>query len=183
VKSKGELIDRDKGWRAMKKRVAQDAGTTVSVGVQGADADADHGGITMAQLAGVHEFGSNNIPERSFLRFTILANQKRYLELMRQLGNGILIGRFDVPTALGIFGEQVVSDVKARITSNIAPALAPSTIQRKGSTTALIDTGRLLNSITWTLSTVKSGAQAAAAKMRKTVHRERDAKGRFKKKS
>lgn len=183
MKSKGELIDRDKGWRAMKKRVAEHSGTTVSVGIQGSDADVDAGGITMAQLAGVHEFGAGNIPERSFLRFTILANRKRYIDLMRQLGNGILINRFDVPTALGIFGEQLVSDIKARITSNIAPALAPSTIQRKGSTTALIDTGRLLNSITWTLSTIKSTAQAAASKIRKPVHRERDAKGRFKKKS
>ena len=38
---------------------------------------------------------------------------------------------------------------EAKIASNIPPALAPETIERKGSSVALIDTGQLRSSITW----------------------------------
>ncbi|MDF7681191.1 hypothetical protein PT300_11600 [Enterobacteriaceae bacterium ESL0689] len=46
-------------------------------------------------------------------------------------------------------GEKLAGEVKRKIQSGIAPPLDPKTIARKGSSRPLIDTGNLLQSITY----------------------------------
>jgi phage gpG-like protein len=57
----------------------------------------------------------------------------------------------DLENQLGLVGQQVVSDVKGRILEGegIPPPNAPSTVRRKGSSRPLVDTGQLLNSLTY----------------------------------
>ena len=106
-------------------------------------------GLTMAELAAIHEFGAPraNVPERSFLRATADEKQREWLTLLERALTQAVRGRLDVETALQIIAQRAVADVQAKIRSNIPPELAPETVRRKGSTVALIDSGRLLQSI------------------------------------
>lgn len=153
----------DKGWEAIKARVEsmRGSGAVVSIGVQGAQAAANHQNthLTVGQLATIHEFGKvinqpklNRtivIPERSFLRATI--DQYREAIARRQvlLSQGFILGKFELRPAMELLGQYVVGLVKQRIANGIAPPNRPSTIARKGSSKPLIDTGQLRNSITY----------------------------------
>ncbi|QXF35240.1 hypothetical protein CE143_20230 [Photorhabdus luminescens] len=89
------------------------------------------------------------IPERSFLRSTF--NEKKG-DYAKDLTKGIqseLLNDGDLVKAFEKLGEKVVGDVKAKILSGVEPALSPKTIRRKGSSKPLIDTGQLLQSITY----------------------------------
>ncbi|MEM8168046.1 hypothetical protein Q4R38_18910, partial [Morganella morganii] len=51
--------------------------------------------------------------------------------------------------AFAIVGEKLSGEVKRKIQSGINPELDPKTVARKGSSKPLIDTGNLLQSITY----------------------------------
>lgn len=105
--------------------------------------------FSMAELAAVHEYGSkdSHIPERSFIRSTVDKNQKRYQKLLSMLGGKILEQKLSAKQAMTQLGEVVSADMKETINAGIDPALNPATIKRKGSSKALIHTGRLKGNI------------------------------------
>lgn len=153
----GSIVVVDHGWddlmRAM-HRAAQDE-PHVKVGVVGDGAGQSHAdsGLTNAELAAVHEFGTidGHIPERSFLRSTIDENAEKYHDFAKALHLKVIEGKITTTDALGLFGARVVADVKRKLQAGIDPPLADSTVDRKGSSKPLIDTGALINSITWML--------------------------------
>lgn len=124
----------------------------VKVGVLGGAKDARQGGeIGNVELAMIHEFGSPKagIPERSFIRSTFEMGKAGYVADFRRLLVAVVEGKMTVPRALGLMGLKISSDIKKRVTSGtgIPPPNAPSTIAAKGSSRPLIDTGRLVNSV------------------------------------
>lgn len=150
------IRDVDHGYRKFFQRALMGRPMVVTVGVQGEQAEEDHDGISNVRLAGVHEFGAEietrfgtvKIPERSFIRATVDANDG-YKDLIRKLATRVASMKIGLPEALGILGEKVVSDMRTRIERGIPPPNAASTIARKGSSKPLIDTGQLKNSITY----------------------------------
>lgn len=128
--------------------------TYVKVGWPSED-DKQHpdAGMTMAGLATLHEFGSEDgrIPSRPFMRKTFDAARETLHRRINGYKGAIAAGHFDAAAALGRLGEWYVGRLKAMIASGEFRPLAPSTILRKGSTKPLIDTGALRNSITWKL--------------------------------
>jgi hypothetical protein len=147
----------DRGWkklRAIAKRIGEDDRTYVKVGVLGPRARAEHdGGISTVGLAIIHEFGTETIPERSFIRSTYDAHRAEYMAMLKKLVAAVVSTKpkMTEKEALGILGAKIASDMKAKITEGegIPPPLSPETIRRKGSSRPLVDTGQLLNSITW----------------------------------
>lgn len=115
-------------------------------------AGSDPNGTPLALVAAVHEFGapSVGVPERSFLRRTIRENQEKYVRLARINLVKVTRNMLTMQQALGQLGEVAKADVQAFMASNDY-VLADSTIARKGSSRALIDTGNLRQSITWTI--------------------------------
>lgn len=145
-------------WEAIRRRVAAlDKAPHVKVGVLAGLGDEDVGGVTLIELAAVHEFGSPaaGIPERSFIRSTFDQRRDELRRVGAELTRQIVAGRVDVVTALGRLGLWGANAVKRQITGKlVVPRLEDSeagrrTIKRKGSSTTLVDTGRLVNSITW----------------------------------
>ena len=59
----------------------------------------------------------------------------------------VLSGEMDARKALGLIGVKVVAWIKETIRAGLTPPNAPSTIERKGSSTPLVDDGQLINSI------------------------------------
>lgn len=122
------------------------------------------GTIDNVMIATVHEFGSPKmkIPERSWLRATADRKRSEWLDLMAKVLGKVVDGHaggghgggghgLSVMSALEIVGLRASSDVKAGILrgSGIPPPLKASTIARKGSSRPLVDTGQLVNSISY----------------------------------
>ena len=145
--------------------------SSVKVGVFGAakqqnGKDDGKWSIGVVELAVIHEYGAPNahVPARSFLGSTIGIYRRHYAQLAAELLGKVYEGKLSVERALNLLGMQVANDVKRRIEQGlIKQDLAPSTIAaklRKGAWNAnglsagaapraLIDTGRLKESITW----------------------------------
>ena len=109
--------------------------------------------LTMAQLGAIHEFGAPeaNIPERSFLRYTADTRKDDLAEILTTAVGAMLEGRLPGEKVLQAGGLFLATATQEYIREGEGPPppLAPATIKRKGSTHRLIDTGRLVNSITY----------------------------------
>lgn len=133
----------DHGMRDMVKRL-REAGF-VKVGVL------ESSGDDLVEIAAYNEFGTKDIPQRSFVRGTVDAQASEIKRLRSALSKQIVTGATLVPNALERLGAKVAAMIKQRMASSIPPPNAESTIDHKGSSTTLIDTGRLRRSITWML--------------------------------
>ena len=89
------------------------------------------------------------IPERPFFRNAMRENRDRYRRLLASDGRKILLGEMMMTTTLNRLGLVAQGDVQESIASNTPPPLSPVTIERKGSTKTLIDTGAMRQSVTY----------------------------------
>jgi len=158
-----KTIEIDHGWKALKQRVHRlgDTGAICRVGVQGPPAAANHQNarISVAQIADVQEYGRRIwqpkrkrwviIPARSFMGATVDIFAEAIAKREAAFAYGVLIGKFDLRTALEAFGSYVVGLIQQRIADRILPANAPYTIAKKKSDVPLIDSGQLRSSITY----------------------------------
>lgn len=151
-----KLGDIDKGYeklRTLLQNIKQRK-DHVRVGVFGSQDNTRPGELLgNVELAAIHEFGTQDgvVPERSFIRSTFDANRQAYHAQLRVLLQRVYELKTDPRQVLALMGERIAADMKRRITtgSGIPPPLKPATIRRKGSTRPLVDTGRLLDSITY----------------------------------
>lgn len=153
IRVRAKLIVKDRGmkaWRERHEKLARGGKPHVKLGVF-QDSGSREDGLTNVQLAAIHEFGTSDghVPERSFLRSAFNANHKDWRAMLRTLVRDVVLGRSSLKRAFDIVGARAISDVKKLIVAHIPPKLAESTVARKGSSTPLVDTGSLLNSLTW----------------------------------
>ncbi|MEL0577058.1 hypothetical protein AACK17_00705 [Pectobacterium punjabense] len=107
-------------------------------------------GAPIAVIGAVQEFGSadGRVPERSFLRVPIRQNQDKIKKAFRALTGAVVRGEITAFQMLDQIGGRAAAFCSEAIESGIQPANADSTIQRKGSSTPLVEHGRLKRSIT-----------------------------------
>jgi hypothetical protein len=158
VKIKAKIVDRDRGFIALRKRMAAAKRSYAKVGVVGdAAGEQREGEVTNAMIAAVHEYGSpsQGIPQRSFIGGAFDKHLDENTETIKKLVGGIYDGKMDAERALGIIGLKAASDTKKFVTvgAEVPPPNAPSVLERKqamgeGNPRTLIDTGRLITSIT-----------------------------------
>lgn len=146
----------DRLFRELRAKIGAMKDAHVKIGVlesKGGGDTAEDGKTTLAEIAAIHEFGAPraNIPARSFLRQTFQDPDGRQAlsGFLTRIGRAVVAERIEVGQALEQLGAWAVAQVKKRIKSNIPPPLQPATVKSKGSSTALIDTGQLVNAITW----------------------------------
>lgn len=163
------IRDTDKGWGALFKRISEMPRARVRVGVleEGkGGAEHDEGGYTNAQIAAVHEFGTEDgvIPERSFIRSTFDKEREHLIELSSKLVVNITEGKMKVLQAMNILGADLAAKIKKNVTEGpgIPPPLKQATIDSKGSDRPLVDTGRMVNSVSWVAS-LEGGARGGAS--------------------
>ena len=148
------IKDKDKGFKKIKKEIAKQAKKPfVKIGIQGSDATAQKKnapqGLTVVEIGTFHEFGYG-VPRRSFLRDTLNMNRNKYKEIALMLEQEIMLKRsMNSQKALSTIGTEIVADCKKRIIDGIPPELSQETIDKKKSSTPLIDTGQLFASITY----------------------------------
>lgn len=146
------VFDKDYGYDKLftSFRLAPDD-TKVVVGFLRSGAIYDKTGVSVAKIAAIHEFGSKDgrIPERSFMRSSIDGNQKQLEDLIKKLTAKIVDKRMSTVVALGLIGQFLRDKMVSKINAGVPPPNAPYTIEKKGSSKPLIDTGQLKGSIDW----------------------------------
>lgn len=123
----------------------------VSVGIPSGPTEAD--GTSLAMIGAVHEFGmpEKNIPERPWLHPSIIENRDKHRALNKMNLIKIMQGEMTVDEALGQLGNMAAGLAKEYVRHSSFPPLAQRTIDRKGSSTPLIDTGNMIQSITYSI--------------------------------
>lgn len=125
------------------------------VGVVGPEAQNDVDGSTLAEIAAAHEYGTAVIPQRSWIRRTFTDQLDELKGMQTKLSKALLDGKMDVLRAMSLLGTWGAAAIKATVTQGrVTPKLEESaaglrTIERKGSSQTLIDTGQMVNSVTW----------------------------------
>ena len=103
----------------------------------------------VAQIAVFNEFGTNTIPSRPFFRNAIDGNREKIFEMANKFSDAAMIGKITVSQAFENIGLFMQSIIRKSIRSNIAPPNAKSTVRNKGSSKTLIDSGQMINSVTF----------------------------------
>lgn len=140
IEDSGELVDEE---------FLEDYSITIGIHVEDSG-ETYEGGLTVAEIGAIHEFGTQTIPRRSWLRGYIDANEqeirgdlrKAYESAIKSKGQkGSLARRLKLVALKHEFA------IKERM-MHLSPSLKSETVDRKGSSATLVDTGQLRSSIT-----------------------------------
>jgi len=109
-------------------------------------------GVAVVDYATYNEFGtSRGIPARPFMAKTADEKREEIADFAEYLVGRIIDGKITDDIALRNLGEKYSSMIKLTIrdAKNWAVPNTPETIARKGSSSPLIDTGRMIGSVTY----------------------------------
>lgn len=128
----------------------------IMVGYLQETAGEDENGVSNLQKAWANEFGVNDkkikIPERSFIRSTIVENQDKIYEELARIERTLFGGEEkSIERAQEKLAVFIIGLIKAKMkrSPEWAVANAPYTIEQKKSSVPLIDTGDLRNNLDW----------------------------------
>jgi hypothetical protein len=146
---------KDHGAIAMLSRLLE--GGALKVGVLAEDAaeqhedeDGEPSGLTVGEIAEIHEFGLGSVPRRSFLAGWADEEADKIKTVITRGGQALARGKLSsIDQLLEQIGTWAVGSIQARMATSIPPPNAPLTIKRKGSSVTLIDTGQLRASISY----------------------------------
>lgn len=117
----------------------------VSTGKNGGRPQTPH---YVATVAAWNEFGTRNgIPARPFFSQAVEESKRDVKKIFRQHINAKTITPDDRVAKLA--GEAVKGHIQEKIVDLREPPNAPRTIARKGSSNPLVDTGTMLNAVTY----------------------------------
>lgn len=163
--SKIKITTHKNEFPKMEKSIEDLNGLRVNVGVLGGE---------HAWLASIHEYGCRIpvtpkmraflhrkglhlkkstteivIPERSFLRSGFDENAEKVLKATEAVLPDVLIGTMSVEQYAKLVGLQLASAIKEYAVNLSSPPNHPFTKKQKGSSNPLVDTGNMINGITY----------------------------------
>ncbi len=142
----------DRGYRKLIRRLKEPA-RFVTVGIHNDDGAQEHSdGLTIAEVGAFHEFGLGNNPRRSFIADWADENRAKHTRFIGVVLKDYLVGKHaTIDQASELVGIQFQGEIQRRIAQTPAdwPELKQETIDRKGSSKPLIDTGALRGAITY----------------------------------
>jgi hypothetical protein len=145
--------DTDHGYDALVKRVFEFERPRIEVGILEEDGAAPHGGggdpVTIIEVAVWNEFGTENIPARSFIREWFDTHESELRVALKALMISVVRGQRTKEQILELLGQMAVGQIQERISEGIPPENAPATVARKGSSTPLVNTGVLRSSVSY----------------------------------
>lgn len=141
----------DNGYNKFMREVSAFDGKTLSVGIHedvGADTHQDSE-LTVADIMSIHELGLGNAPERSWLRGWVDEKTREIRRELKAASRRALDPKLPhTPRGeLNRLGLAFVASIKERISKGIAPPNTQATINQKGSSTPLVDSGQSISSI------------------------------------
>jgi hypothetical protein len=153
--------------------------TVITVGVHEADGREPHEGAefgeTVLDIATANEFGTDTIPQRSFIRAWFDENRQKNAEAAKRLLQSVIQGKRTREDALNLLGQTFVGQVQRKIAQGIPPPNSPITVALKGSSKPLIDTGQLRTSITYAIDGKVKPSKAQAKRTKKQKRKNKKA--------
>lgn len=151
---RSKLKVNDKKWQELKRKIPSIKNAAVTVGIQSdAGSDDDEDSTPLAAIAFWNEQGTDGggwggpIPERPFMRDTFDQQKDKWGRAADTAISAILSGKFDPERAFGVLGQMSEDDIKAAITNGDWVKNSEATIELKGSSQPLIDTGAMRQAI------------------------------------
>lgn len=89
------------------------------------------------------------IPSRPFIRKAYQNNRKHYQEMIDHGVQKIIAGDMKADQLLDLLGQRAVADIQKSLVSLKNPKNAPVTIENKGSSNPLVNTGELKEKVTY----------------------------------
>ena len=120
----------------------------VRIGIQRGTENED--GVDLADIAMFNELGTDSIPSRPFLRDSVDAHANEINAFLKNIKKETVEGGSadEILKKIGVFQKGLI---QTEIVNGDFAANAESTIRKKGSAKPLIDTGRLRQSINYTI--------------------------------
>ena len=113
----------------------------VTIGLHG-----DVGGDILS--CGIYnEFGTDKIPERSFIRAGFDTEKNNISNDMIKIAERVVDGQMKVKTGLNLLGDATKGRIQEFAVDLSDPPNAQATIDAKGSSNPLVDTGQMIGSI------------------------------------
>jgi hypothetical protein len=150
------IRDIDRGYGRILKALVEFKGQEIAVGLQAGD-KTDDGKFDIASVGVVQEFGSDNIPERPFLRNSFDEKNKAWNSVALSQVGQVIDGRKAAVTAMNTIGEVMQGDIQKKIVDGPFTPNAPATVKQKGSARPLIDSGRMRQSVRYAIRKRGSG--------------------------
>lgn len=113
-------------------------------------------GTAVAYVATIHEFGTDHIPARPFMRPAVQDNGPEWMKLLADGAKAAANGGISARDVLEMVTLKAAGDVAKKIEAVTSPALSPITIKRKGKSKPLIDTGQMFQSVTGKVESASS---------------------------
>ena len=105
------------------------------------------GGVSMASIAAMNEFGTTHIPARPFMTTSFDENKQRINNAIANEYDKIVLGDSTVKKSLNLIGLEMTRLIQMKIRSIYYPPNSPATIKAKGSSKPLIDFGQMVQSV------------------------------------
>lgn len=141
--------DHDLGFRNIVSGLKELDNVEIVVGVL-RNAGKEKDGTDLVDVAAYNEFGTKHIPSRPFIRIASDEHGDEWQDLSEQCVDAIIAGSMGRSQALNLIGSKAKADIQKVIgDKSKLRANSEKTVQRKGSSAPLIDTGRLRQSINY----------------------------------
>lgn len=134
-----DVVTNDREWQRIQQEVETYSNAVARVGIFDQD---------IAEYAAANEYGTSTIPERSFIRSTLDAHQDDIYNRIGSEYDNVLAGRKSAAAAINDVGDYLTQLVQQKVRSGPFTPNAQSTIEAKGSSKPLIDSGDMLRAIT-----------------------------------
>lgn len=140
------VVDKDYGYVKFRFNVRELRGREVKIGFWGNDSVE---GTAVVDYAVYNEFGTSRIPSRPFMQTTADQNREEINAFVQFMVGKIIDGDSTPDHALQVMGAEYQKRMQMTIRNAKQWAVpnAESTVKAKGSSSPLIDTGRMLNSV------------------------------------
>jgi hypothetical protein len=138
--------DKDMGWQQIEINIKQLKGRKVKIGIMGNETVE---GTSVVDYAVYNEFGTRNIPSRPFMATTADRYRDETVKVAEAMIGKVIDRSYNVDTMLARLGAWYQAKVQMTIRNAKEWAVPnlPATIKAKGSSSPLIDTGRMLGSV------------------------------------
>lgn len=152
-----KIRDRDRGYRRLREaaRSMSGGGSRIDVGIMGAEAlerAKRTPTLSVVDIAGMHEFGLG-VPRRAFVSGWFDVTREKNRATIKRGAQAVMRGKLALEQLLGQLGSHFKGGMQARISARAYKENATSTVERKGSSTPLVDTGQLRAAITYRVTT------------------------------
>lgn len=143
-----KITDNKQRWEKVRRELKSSGNKEVVVGIQKGEVNE---GVLVAQYATWNEFGTRTIPSRPFMRSYFDSSVAR---IERFATNGVaqvLLGKATFLQFLNAAGVFMVDGVKKSISTGSWVPNATMTVALKGSSKPLVDSGVMINSVTFAI--------------------------------